>query len=145
MSKHEDHDQGESAEAAYKRGHNDGRAEAEAEFQRGYVAGIEHASDEFRSRMALAPATLTGAQQVPVGTPDEELEKFIAWQKTKGDYWQWENECLQNLLDALVAGDKIEPSYAFSCWIVRPDGTRKEFLRRPDKKPPAAPLSEKAP
>src|SRR5437870_1082621 len=76
--------------------HKDGHAA-------GYALGIQHATEEMQSRAPVAvPATPTH-----VTTVDEAMEAFIKWMGSKGEYYQWEEECLSALREALRPGDFV--------------------------------------
>lgn len=110
----------ETAEQAYQRGQKDG-----------YAAGVRDTLEQMKSRPPVEkPVAPTPAPT----TPDEEIEKFKKWLGCKGDYYLWEDECVEALRAALVPGDRIQPMFAYSCLIIGADGVERTFKRAPKKK-----------
>lgn len=93
--------------------------------QRGYAAGVRHAVEKFNQ---------TKPEPAPT-TSDLEMQKFEKWTREKSEYWWWEPECLAALRAEIegAPGSRIQPMFAYSCVIVRPDGREETFQRRPTR------------
>jgi len=96
-------------------------------YRNGYLAGVQHATDELRAQAV----TVTDKPAQPRGLT---VEQFETWQREHGLYYEWEPECQQALRDAMRPGDFIRPTFAYSCFIVHPDGSETGFERRPQRK-----------
>jgi hypothetical protein len=117
----------ETVEQAYQRGLEEGRKELEGARSESYALGIQHATEEFQTR----PPVAAPLAPTHVTTVNEAMEGFTKWLGYKGEYYQWEEECLSALREALVEGDKVHGLFAYTCIIEHADGARVEFQRRP--------------
>jgi hypothetical protein len=99
-----------------------------------YTLGVRQALEEMKSR------PIVGAPAAPARAPitiDETMANFEKWIGAHGgsdSYYGWEPETREALRAALVEGDIVEPRFAYSCVIAHSDGTRTEFVRRPNRK-----------
>jgi hypothetical protein len=56
-------------------------------------------------------------------TLEEQLAEFEDWQRRHGATYIWPDAEMQKLAQRLVPGDELEPCFAYSVRIRKPDGT----------------------
>jgi hypothetical protein len=91
--------------------------------QRAIIAHVE------RVLLGEAPTSPAPARCRRCGTPtepptlDEQLAEFEDWQRRHGTTWIWPESEMKKLAERLVLGDELEPCFAYSIRIRKPDGT----------------------
>jgi hypothetical protein len=92
---------------------------------------VKHATQELQEQAKMN--TIEKPKLAPT-TPDREIERFQKWMAERTPYYEWEPENIEALRAALQPGDRCQPMYAYSCLIIRADGSEAEFRRVTRKK-----------